>query len=138
MQQDALHGTERNLSRHVDLDAVAAELERHRAGWLSKGVSSTRLTWRDATSTWPVRIETDRAKVVDPESLGLKFQGPGQHEAELVLWRGGWSDFGAFVDHEVLVNARIFFDVATCISVADWVVDLLVGDASPVRPWWTR
>lgn len=50
------------------------------------------MTWRDAEASWPQPLETDRARVHDPDSVGVVISGPGEAELSVVLFRGGWAD----------------------------------------------
>ncbi|MFE3830903.1 hypothetical protein [Streptomyces sp. NPDC059092] len=46
---------------------------------------------------WPQRLETDRALVRDPDSVGVLISGPADAELSVVLFRGGWADVDFFV-----------------------------------------
>ncbi|MFF9430503.1 hypothetical protein [Streptomyces sp. NPDC014746] len=77
----------------VDLDEVAAVVAGRTAGWRSAGLEVGQVTWRDAEASWPQFLETDRARVQDPDSLGVVIiSGPGDAELSAVLFRGGWAD----------------------------------------------
>jgi hypothetical protein len=73
------------MGRVVDLDEVAAVLADQSVGWRS-------VTWRDAEASCPQPLETDRARVHDPDSVGVVISGPGEAELSVVLFRGGWAD----------------------------------------------
>jgi hypothetical protein len=53
------------------------------------------VTWRDEAAGWPQRLETDRALVVDADSVGVRFEGPNDSEVNIVLYCGGWADLDA-------------------------------------------
>jgi hypothetical protein len=76
----------------LDLDQVAALLAGLRPGWTSQGLTVRPLTWRDARASWPQPLHTDRSKVAEPESVGLRLTAADGREARLVIWRGGWAD----------------------------------------------
>ncbi|OKI54625.1 hypothetical protein AMK15_27905 [Streptomyces sp. MJM1172] len=80
------------MNRIVDLDEVAAVLAGRVLGWRSAGLEAGQVTWRDAEASWPQPLETDRARVLDPESAGVAISGPGGAELSAVLFRGGWAD----------------------------------------------
>ncbi|MFJ7148889.1 hypothetical protein ACIQVT_11870 [Streptomyces sp. NPDC100445] len=80
------------MDRIVDLDEVAKVLAGQTVGWRSAGFEVGQVTWRDAEASWPQSLETDRARVHDPESVGVVISGPGEAELSVVLFRGGWAD----------------------------------------------
>lgn len=106
------------MDKLIDLDAVAAELEQRRAAWTAAGCIVGSLTWRDAAAQWPQPIVTDRSAVSDPESVGVTLRH-GEHEAELVLWTGGWADLHALIDGELVLENPEFPDLFSCLAVAD-------------------
>lgn len=87
-------------------------------------------TWRDAAAQWPQSIVTDRASVIDPESLGMTFNAGERAEALLVLWTGGWADLEAAIDGQLVLEAPQFADVQSCVAVADALVERLLGSAT--------
>ncbi|MFF8378749.1 hypothetical protein ACF07V_21775 [Streptomyces sp. NPDC015661] len=97
------------MDRVVDLDEVAAVLARRTPGWASAGLEVGRPTWRDAEAAWPQPLETDRARVHDPDSVGVVLSGPAQAELSVVLFRGGWADVDFLVD----------LDDAGCLPASD-------------------
>ncbi|MEU4359127.1 hypothetical protein [Streptomyces virginiae] len=80
------------MDRAVDLDEVAAVLAAQTVGWRSAGLEVGQVTWRDAEASWPQPLEADRARVQNPDSLGVVISGPGEAELSVVLFRGGWAD----------------------------------------------
>ncbi|MDK0523177.1 hypothetical protein [Streptomyces sp. ML-6] len=88
------------MERIVDLDRAAAVLAGEAALWRDRGVVFGPVTWRDAEASWPQPLETDRARVGDPDSLGVVARGPDDAELVVVLFRGGWADveFAASLD----------------------------------------
>ncbi|GAA4997348.1 hypothetical protein GCM10023205_83330 [Yinghuangia aomiensis] len=80
------------MHRVIDLDEAAAALVGQAAGRRSAGLEVGPLTWRDAEASWPQPLETDRARVRDPDSVGVVVSGPGDAELSVVLFRGGWAD----------------------------------------------
>ncbi|MFF8716853.1 hypothetical protein ACF07T_36305 [Streptomyces sp. NPDC015184] len=76
----------------VDLDRAAAVLTGRAALWRDRGVVFDPVTWRDAEASWPQPLETDRARVGDPDSLGVVARGSDDTELFVVLYRGGWAD----------------------------------------------
>ncbi|MFJ2900042.1 hypothetical protein ACIO87_34880 [Streptomyces sp. NPDC087218] len=84
------------MDRIVDLDRAAAVLADRAAPWRDRGVVFDPVTWRDAEASWPQPLETDRARVGDPDSLGVVAHGPDDAVLSVVLFRGGWADVGLF------------------------------------------
>ncbi|MGW6418387.1 hypothetical protein [Streptomyces sp. NPDC055055] len=80
------------MDRVVDLDEVAAVVAGRTVGWRSASLEVGQVTWRDAEASWPQPLETDRARVRDPDSVGVVISGPGEAELSVVLFRGGWAD----------------------------------------------
>jgi hypothetical protein len=80
------------MERIVDLDRAAGVLADRAALWRPFGVVFDPVTWRDAEASWPQPLETDRARVGDPDSLGVVAHGPDDAELSVVLFRGGWAD----------------------------------------------
>ncbi|MEU4732790.1 hypothetical protein [Streptomyces sp. NPDC023588] len=80
------------MERVVDLGGVAAVLAAQTVGWRSAGLEVGQVTWRDAEASWPQLLQTDRARVHDPDSVGVVISGPGEAELSVVLFRGGWAD----------------------------------------------
>ncbi|MFF2774001.1 hypothetical protein ACFVU3_03760 [Streptomyces sp. NPDC058052] len=76
----------------IDLDEAAAVLARRSTGRRAAGLAVGRVTWRDATARWPQPLETDRALVHEPDSVGVRVLGPDGAELSVVLFRGGWAD----------------------------------------------
>jgi hypothetical protein len=76
----------------VDLDAAVAEVHARRPRWEASGLTVTPVTWRDQGEGWPPPIKTERAEVLDPDSIGVAIRKGGQ-EGEVVLFKGGWCDF---------------------------------------------
>lgn len=77
----------------VDLDLAAAEVQRRAEGWRQAGISVGDITWRDQAEGWPWSLKTDRTEVRDPDSIGVMLR-KGRQEGEVVLFKGGWCDFG--------------------------------------------
>ncbi|MET9465417.1 hypothetical protein ABZY44_11465 [Streptomyces sp. NPDC006544] len=83
----------------IDLDQAAAEITARLLAWTASGLSPRPITWRDEAALWPQRLETDRALVADPDSIGVRILGTdGWTELHLVLYRGGWADRDALTD----------------------------------------
>ncbi|MFF2956260.1 hypothetical protein ACFVVU_33520 [Kitasatospora sp. NPDC057965] len=82
------------MERVVDLDQAAAEVAARAPRWEAAGLLVGRVTWREG-GTWPQGLETDRARVADPDSIGVLLSGPADTLLSVVLFRGGWAD----VDH---------------------------------------
>lgn len=80
------------MDRVVDLDEAAVVLAERTMGWTSAGLEVGRATWRDAEAVWPQPLETDRARVHDPDSVGMVISGPAEAVLSVVLFRGGWAD----------------------------------------------
>ncbi|WP_280470748.1 hypothetical protein [Nocardia farcinica] len=73
----------------IDLDRAAEEISRRRPGWVARGLIVSATTWRDGAVGWPQPIETDRAQVGDPDSVGVRLSRPPDFELEVILYRGG-------------------------------------------------
>ncbi|MEU0127177.1 hypothetical protein [Streptomyces sp. NPDC006289] len=90
------------MDHAIDLDQAAAEITTRFQAWAASGLSPRPITWRDETLRWPQRLETDRALVADPDSIGVRILGTdGWTEVHLVLFRSGWADLDALTDDEV-------------------------------------
>ncbi|MFJ9870248.1 hypothetical protein [Streptomyces sp. NPDC101165] len=84
------------MDRVVDLDEAAALLVGRVAHWRSAGLEVGEMTWRDWEAEWPQPLETDRARVNDPDSLRVLIAGAAEAELSVVLFRGGWADVDFF------------------------------------------
>jgi hypothetical protein len=80
------------MDQVIDLDEAAKAIAGRNQAWRRAGLTVSSLTWRDAASPWPQRIVTDRSTATDPDSVGVRVQGPGDAELHVVLYRGGWAD----------------------------------------------
>ncbi|WP_037622133.1 hypothetical protein [Streptomyces aureus] len=83
------------MERVIDLDEAAAAVAARRPAWQAAGLTVKPVTWRDEAAPWPQRLETDRSKVSDPDSIGIHVRNSRDAELHVVLYRGGWAD----VDH---------------------------------------
>jgi hypothetical protein len=83
------------MERFLDLDLAAAEITQRQPAWVSLGLTVGPVTWRDEADVWPHILQTDRARVADPDSVGVRIQGIDNSEVEIVLFRGGWADLNA-------------------------------------------
>ncbi|MFF4415491.1 hypothetical protein ACFYY8_23410 [Streptosporangium sp. NPDC001559] len=89
----------------IDLDQAAAEITARLLAWTARGLSPGPITWRDETAPWPQPLETDRALVVDPDSVGVRVRGADEWaEVQIVLYRGGWADLDAMANEEVVAE----------------------------------
>ncbi|MGQ7754429.1 hypothetical protein ACUN29_39295 (plasmid) [Streptomyces sp. WC2508] len=86
------------MDRVVDLDEAAVVLAERTMGWTSAGLEVGRVTWRDAEAVWPQPLENDRARVHDPDSVGMVISGPAEAVLSVVLFRGGWADVDFIAD----------------------------------------
>lgn len=84
------------MDRVVDLDDAAALLVDRVARWRLAGLDVGEMTWRDGVAAWPQPLETDRARVDDPDSLGIVISGSAEAELSVALFRGGWADVDFF------------------------------------------
>jgi hypothetical protein len=84
------------MDRVVDLDEAAALMLERVERWRSAGLEVGEVTWRDWEAEWPQPLETDRARVNDPDSLGVVISGSVEAELQVVLFRGGWADVDFF------------------------------------------
>lgn len=85
-------GEDLPVDRILDLDQAASEITKRQNAWKTRGLTSGAITWRDESAPWPKPFETDRSKVSDPDSVGIRIAGPIHAELEIVLFRGGWAD----------------------------------------------
>jgi hypothetical protein len=90
----------------IDLDMAAAEIEAKRAEWMRAGLVVRPVTWRDQAEGWPPPIKTDRALVVEPDSVGVLVENGGRSTMQVVLFKGGWAD----------------------VDLIDWAADAVVTD----------
>lgn len=77
----------------VDLDAARREIDRRRHEWTALGLTVGEVTWRDEAEGWPWTLKRVRDEVRNPDSVGVTVR-KGSQEGEVVLFRGGWCDFG--------------------------------------------
>ncbi|GGV40656.1 hypothetical protein GCM10010495_67680 [Kitasatospora herbaricolor] len=84
------------MERVIDLDQAAAAIAERTARWVAAGLKVEQVTWRDETASWPQRLETDRTRVRDPDSVGVLISGPGDAQLSVVVFRGGWADVDYF------------------------------------------
>lgn len=90
----------------IDLDSAAAEINTRFSAWEASGLVPCAITWMDGLASWPQPLETDRTRVSDPYSIGVRIQGAdGWTELHLVLYRGGWADLDALTEHELRTEA---------------------------------
>ncbi|HEY4421196.1 MAG TPA: hypothetical protein VGN22_16855, partial [Pseudonocardia sp.] len=80
------------MDRIIDLDDVAAEIDRRRPAWLADGLHVGPTTWRDAADPWPQRIQPERDKAIDPDSVGVDVKAGDRGEMGVCMFRGGWAD----------------------------------------------
>jgi hypothetical protein len=66
--------------------------------WTSAGLEVGQATWRDAEAVRPQPLETDRARVHDPDSVGMAISGPAEAVLSVALFRGGWADVDFIAD----------------------------------------
>lgn len=89
------------MERNIDLDQAAAEITSRLPAWTACGLRPTSITWRDETAPWPRPLETDRALVTDPDSVGVRIHSADESNVvSLVLFRGGWADLDALTNDE--------------------------------------
>lgn len=123
------------MDRVVDLDEAAVVLVKRVARWRSAGLVVGEMTWRDWEAEWPQAFETERARVHDPDSLGLVISGSSEAELSAVLFRGGWADvdFFAGLDDAGSLPASDIESAADFAARMDqWIVRVF-GDLGKVR-----
>ncbi|MEV6995665.1 hypothetical protein AB0N87_42175 [Streptomyces sp. NPDC093228] len=123
------------MDRVVDLDEAAAVLMERVARWRSAGLAVGEMTWRDWEAEWPQPLETDRARVHDPDSLGLVISGSAEAELSVVLFRGGWADvdfFDGLDDAGSLPASDIESAADFAARMDQWIVRVF-GDLGSVR-----
>lgn len=87
-----LHRQTGGMDDVVDLDAAVAEVHARLPGWEASGVTVAPVTWRDQGEGWPPPFKTERAEVLDPDSIGVVLR-KGEQQGEVVLFKGGWCDY---------------------------------------------
>lgn len=115
---------------NVDLDAVAAGIWSRIETWTRAGLDVSALTWRDARASWPQPLPTERAEVIEPESVGVIVRATDGRSVELVLWRGGWTDgflHTTACSVPLMADVTDFTDVASCLRMVDESIELLTG-----------
>jgi len=123
------------VDRVVDLDEVAAVLVERAVRWRSAGLAIEAMTWRDGQAEWPQPLETDRARVNDPDSLGLVVAGSAGAELSVVVFRGGWADvdfFDGLDDAGSLPAADIESAADFAARMDQWIVRVF-GNSGSVR-----
>ncbi|MBT2468126.1 hypothetical protein J7E97_09590 [Streptomyces sp. ISL-66] len=89
----------------IDLDQAVAEITARLPAWTESGLEPGPVTWLDQAAPWPQRLETHRALIADPCSIGVRIRGAdGWRELQLVLYRGGWADLDALTDEELVTE----------------------------------
>lgn len=88
------------MERVIDLDEAATAIAERQSLWQAAGLAVEPVTWRDEAAAWPQHLETDRSRVIDPDSVGVHVLSPAEAELVLVLFRGGWAD----VDYMVSID----------------------------------
>ncbi|MEU3889178.1 hypothetical protein [Streptomyces sp. NPDC029041] len=66
------------MQRVIDLDEGAAAVAARQPAWQAAGLTVGPLTWRDEAAPRPQRLETDRSKVSDPDSIGIHLRKHGR------------------------------------------------------------
>lgn len=105
------HGSDRRsghdavMDRVIDLDQAAAQIARRVPVWSSWGLRPGAVTWRDGAASWPQRVETDRSRIENPDSVGIRIEHTGDLFPALgvVLYRGGWADVDALTTDGTVV-----------------------------------
>ncbi|MEV7526309.1 hypothetical protein [Streptomyces sp. NPDC091371] len=122
------------VDRVIDLDEAAAILADRAERWRSAGLEVGQMTWRDAQADWPQPLETDRARVRDPDSLGLTLSGSAEAELSVVLFRGGWGDvdFIAGLDEAGSLPASDIVSASDFAARMDQWVDRVFGCSGSV------
>ncbi|MFI6107480.1 hypothetical protein [Streptomyces sp. NPDC051310] len=123
------------MDRVVDLDEAAALLVERVARWRSAGLAVGEMTWRDGEAAWPQPLETDRARVNDPDSVGLVVSDSAEAELSVVLFRGGWADvdfFDGLDDGGSLPASDIDSAADFAARMDQWVVQVF-GDFGSTR-----
>lgn len=120
------------MDRVVDLDQAAAEITSRLPAWTAAGLVPGPITWRDETAPWPQPLDTDRAHVADPDSVGVSIQGSDEWNVmSIVLFRGGWADLDLLVNGEIITECP---QITTCEEfgvVLDSVITRLGGTDRP-------
>lgn len=80
------------MSGLVDLDVAVSQVIERMSRWAAAGIVVGPVTWRDQGAGWPFPFKTNRAEVIDADSIGV-FLRKGKQEGEVVLFRGGWCDY---------------------------------------------
>ena len=80
------------MDNNIDLDTAALQIAQRRGGWLRLGITAGKTTWRDQGEGSPPKITTERATIVDADSIGVHL-AKGAQEGSVVLFVGGWADF---------------------------------------------
>ncbi len=116
------------MDRIIDLDAAAAEIDRRRPAWQEHGLQVGPTTWRDADA-WPQRIQPERDKAIDPDSVGVVVKAGDQGEMQIVLFRGGWADLEVVAfdrPDEPILDAPEFSSPEAFGTALDQAVDTLL------------
>ena len=79
------------MEDRIDLDDAAQEIEARRERWRGAGITVGETTWRDEADGWPWALNTSRASVTKPDSVGVALS-KGKQQGSVVLFRGGWAD----------------------------------------------
>ncbi|MFC9976581.1 hypothetical protein ACFVH6_37355 [Spirillospora sp. NPDC127200] len=86
----------------INLDQAVAELTSRLPARTTSELNPEPVAWRDEGAPWPQPLETDRALIAAPDSVGVRIPGVDEWtEVQIVLYRGGWTDPDAPADNEV-------------------------------------
>jgi hypothetical protein len=92
---------DRSVQRVIDLDQAVVEIADRQRGWESAGLAVGPVSWRDEAASWPQRLEADRSRVDDADSIGVRITGLAETELCVVLYS----------DHRVVGPVMLLTDV---------------------------
>ncbi|MFF3359405.1 hypothetical protein ACFYWN_44125 [Streptomyces sp. NPDC002917] len=112
----------------IGLDSAAAEITARFPVWSASGLSPRLVIWRDEFASWRQRLESGRALVTDPDSIGVCIQGTGEWaELYLVVYRGGWADLDVLAGGEVITEGSRITSPAEFGRLVDSAVTRFLG-----------
>lgn len=118
----------------IDLDVAAGLIVALRPEFEARGLTIAPPTWMDLDAPWPPPLETDRARIARPRSLGVRLGGPEDAEGLIVLYAGGWADADyLFPGGDVVTSEYVELDDAAGFGVLFRRVCLGVLGGQPPR-----
>ena len=84
-----MHPVERRVDlSNIDLDAVAAEIQKRVSDWQAADLTVEPVTWTDNDVDWPTPLRTSRLSVSRPRSVAVTLSRQDKPIGQLIFWAG--------------------------------------------------